>query len=333
MTTVDETAGRPDDCAHRDLLAVMADTGQRKCYDCGVMVAPTTAAGIPRAFVVHPGPMTTAPVDGERCCVCGSPDIGYRNYREKPFCWPCADGKGPHDVRPAAVADQAGNGFVGIIPTTPMPDPAPAPALTIETLNAALETLRAGPPKRIADQAGEDVYRAVAAKTISPVWWSPLTPNARAAAIEQAAQSPELRRITDAARAPLLAEVERLTRSEADLRAKLEAVDVLAPANAHLRKLRDDLDQQRTAHMTALSLEAIEQRQRAEKAEGERDEALTDGRRMWAELREARADRVQAVLALVVGYAWRDPKTGAELVLAPEDVRLIVRDDGSGSDA
>jgi hypothetical protein len=65
----------------------------------------------------------------------------------------------------------------------------------------------------------------------------------------------------------------------------------------------------------------------------ERDEALTDGRRMWAELREARANRVQAVLALVVGYTWRDPATGAELVLAPEDVRLIVRDDGSGTDA
>jgi hypothetical protein len=44
----------------------------------------------------------------EVCCVCGSADVRYHNYREQPFCWPCADGKGPHDAGPAAVADQAG---------------------------------------------------------------------------------------------------------------------------------------------------------------------------------------------------------------------------------
>ena len=32
---------------------------------------------------------------GETCCECGSPDVTYRNYREQPFCWPCADGRGP----------------------------------------------------------------------------------------------------------------------------------------------------------------------------------------------------------------------------------------------
>ncbi|MFI0929683.1 hypothetical protein ACH4TP_38030 [Streptomyces sp. NPDC021012] len=31
----------------------------------------------------------TQPAD--KCCVCGSPDVTYRNYREQPFCWPCAN--------------------------------------------------------------------------------------------------------------------------------------------------------------------------------------------------------------------------------------------------
>lgn len=28
----------------------------------------------------------------EVCCVCGSADVGYHNYLEQPFCWPCANG-------------------------------------------------------------------------------------------------------------------------------------------------------------------------------------------------------------------------------------------------
>lgn len=31
----------------------------------------------------------------ERCCVCGSPEISYRNYQERPFCLACADPPGP----------------------------------------------------------------------------------------------------------------------------------------------------------------------------------------------------------------------------------------------
>lgn len=27
-----------------------------------------------------------------RCCVCGSADVTYRNYRDQPFCDPCAEG-------------------------------------------------------------------------------------------------------------------------------------------------------------------------------------------------------------------------------------------------
>jgi hypothetical protein len=40
----------------------------------------------------------------ERCCVCGSADVGYHNYREQPFCWPCADGD---QVAELADVDQA----------------------------------------------------------------------------------------------------------------------------------------------------------------------------------------------------------------------------------
>lgn len=29
------------------------------------------------------------------CCVCGSPDVTYRNYRDQPFCAACADSGTP----------------------------------------------------------------------------------------------------------------------------------------------------------------------------------------------------------------------------------------------
>lgn len=29
----------------------------------------------------------------EACCVCGLPEVGYHNFEEKPFCWPCAEGQ------------------------------------------------------------------------------------------------------------------------------------------------------------------------------------------------------------------------------------------------
>ena len=34
----------------------------------------------------------------EACCVCGSAQIGYHNYRNQPFCQPCADGEPPLQV-------------------------------------------------------------------------------------------------------------------------------------------------------------------------------------------------------------------------------------------
>ncbi|MFD3336121.1 hypothetical protein ACFWV1_26260 [Streptomyces sp. NPDC058700] len=43
----------------------------------------------------------------EKCCVCGSPDVTYHNYREQPFCWPCADGRGPNaPMQPEPVQTQ-----------------------------------------------------------------------------------------------------------------------------------------------------------------------------------------------------------------------------------
>ena len=31
--------------------------------------------------------------DGQACCVCGDPKVVYHNYRDQPFCAPCADGE------------------------------------------------------------------------------------------------------------------------------------------------------------------------------------------------------------------------------------------------
>lgn len=34
----------------------------------------------------------------DNCCVCGGSPVVYRNYREQPFCWPCADCSCNQDV-------------------------------------------------------------------------------------------------------------------------------------------------------------------------------------------------------------------------------------------
>jgi hypothetical protein len=43
----------------------------------------------------------------ERCCVCGSSDVGYHNYRDQAFCWPCADGRPPAAAAAVDVDGQA----------------------------------------------------------------------------------------------------------------------------------------------------------------------------------------------------------------------------------
>ncbi|MFF7561936.1 hypothetical protein ACFZB4_18435 [Streptomyces pseudovenezuelae] len=43
-------------------------------------------------LTLWPWPVRVPTADGPRCVQCGSPDVRYRNYREQPFCWPCANG-------------------------------------------------------------------------------------------------------------------------------------------------------------------------------------------------------------------------------------------------
>jgi hypothetical protein len=45
-----------------------------------------------------------------RCCMCSSTDVRYRNYREQPFCWPCADGTSPEAKVQLAAALEAMDG-------------------------------------------------------------------------------------------------------------------------------------------------------------------------------------------------------------------------------
>jgi hypothetical protein len=46
-----------------------------------------------------------AAAEREACCCCGSPDVGYHNFRDQPFCWPCADGTPP--AGPVAFLERA----------------------------------------------------------------------------------------------------------------------------------------------------------------------------------------------------------------------------------
>lgn len=44
----------------------------------------------------------------DACCVCGSAKVVYRNYRDQPFCGPCADGNGPQDGQSGPVPPREG---------------------------------------------------------------------------------------------------------------------------------------------------------------------------------------------------------------------------------
>lgn len=44
--------------------------------------------------VLFPPWLTGEPPRPRPCCCCGSAEVVYRNYREQPFCGPCADGEG-----------------------------------------------------------------------------------------------------------------------------------------------------------------------------------------------------------------------------------------------
>jgi len=53
------------------------------------------APGIKALVVPGEGGQIIRQETAGRCCVCGSAEVVYRNYLEKPFCGPCADGDKP----------------------------------------------------------------------------------------------------------------------------------------------------------------------------------------------------------------------------------------------
>lgn len=55
----------------------------------------------------------------EVCCVCSSPDVGYQNYRDDPFCIPCANGD---PVAPAAGLDGPAAGAAATPAPAQVPD-------------------------------------------------------------------------------------------------------------------------------------------------------------------------------------------------------------------
>ena len=50
------------------------------------------------------GPQPSMVIPDERCCICGSTDVDYRNYLGQPWCWPCADGQQTFLVNEAGIA-------------------------------------------------------------------------------------------------------------------------------------------------------------------------------------------------------------------------------------
>lgn len=65
---------------------------------CALTGALALVAGILRlrGELTHQGdPLTADDATPERCCVCGSPETPYENYRGQLFCWPCANGDRP----------------------------------------------------------------------------------------------------------------------------------------------------------------------------------------------------------------------------------------------
>jgi hypothetical protein len=99
------------------------------------------------------------------CCVCGSGEVAYHNYRQQPFCWPCADG----DTCPPPAPESSGTprpyiSSDGVIVTSTAV-PASSPFMTVATVPAspatlaAAETVKAAagrPAQEAAPPGGED---------------------------------------------------------------------------------------------------------------------------------------------------------------------------------
>jgi hypothetical protein len=57
-------------------------------------------------------------VDSEKCCVCGSRTVVYHNYREQPFCAPCADPASATDARSNRLAAALSEALIAFGPVT-----------------------------------------------------------------------------------------------------------------------------------------------------------------------------------------------------------------------
>ena len=69
-------------------LPIVANNSDRAdSFDCGAR----WTIRLIRTALNAPEPAATEATEPATCCVCGGGPVVYRNYREQPFCWPCAD--------------------------------------------------------------------------------------------------------------------------------------------------------------------------------------------------------------------------------------------------
>jgi hypothetical protein len=68
-----------------------------ECPKCHAVCAPWMFSCLTCAATPAP------PAPAETCCVCGSGEVTYHNYRERPFCRPCANGEQPRGLHPVHV--------------------------------------------------------------------------------------------------------------------------------------------------------------------------------------------------------------------------------------
>ncbi|MFI8360744.1 hypothetical protein ACIGD1_11350 [Streptomyces sp. NPDC085612] len=61
---------------------------EQPCAHCG---KPVPSGGVREWTGPASTPARTWHPACEPCCVCGGGPVTYRNYKEQPFCWPCAD--------------------------------------------------------------------------------------------------------------------------------------------------------------------------------------------------------------------------------------------------
>ena len=60
------------------------------------------------SLIPWPPPAEEAETPAEACCVCGGTEVTYRNYRDQPFCGPCANGEPLGNLRPCPPSREGG---------------------------------------------------------------------------------------------------------------------------------------------------------------------------------------------------------------------------------